>query len=194
MLPTSNTWPGSLRSGRLTFAERGAHREGEMKLKTLCNPKNAISPPQGLDKGNILSISEHLPSPKVQPQKARRLMAVFPPKYTLSQFPHQMGTHFSKRGCCAVGTERGKEAICCFRFCFWRRRKQKKRLDERQQDDNLVWWGTARPARASRVKERRAGDAVSIIIYLLASLKGPWCGRNKSLKNPTYLAAATCLD
>lgn len=127
MLPTSNTWPGSLRSGRLTFAERGAHREGEMKLKTLCNPTNAISPPQGLDKGNILSISEHLPSPKVQPRKARRLMAVFPPKYTLSQFPHQMGTHFSKRGCCAVGTERGREAICCFRFCFLKKKKTKKK-------------------------------------------------------------------
>lgn len=55
--------------GALTVCRAWSTREGEMKLKTFCNPTNAVSPPRGLDKGNILSISEHLPPHRFSPER-----------------------------------------------------------------------------------------------------------------------------
>lgn len=46
-----------------------SRRAGGMTLKALCNPTNAISPPQGFDKGKILSISEHLPPLRFSPER-----------------------------------------------------------------------------------------------------------------------------
>lgn len=104
------------------LAERGSTRGGEMKLKTFRNPTNAVSPPRGLDKGNILSVSEHLPPHRFSPERPGDLWLCSLQSTLCPSFLIRWARILASVA--AVRLEQ-RQANCCFLFFFFAFKEKK---------------------------------------------------------------------